>query len=847
MNKSTRYSPEVMRKLVTAVLVLVVLVAALSGWALYNVDSVIASYKDRIIAAAERRTGRTVAFDRITVNFRGGIVVRIRDFSMAEDPAFGAGHFLQVSDVRLNLRLHPLKQRISITRVRLGRPVIRIVRDARGVYNFSSLGSRIAATQRSSPSWSFPAVSAALAAGPESGPPSRPEGLAGLAVDLAVERVEVSGGTVTYRGHGQKHQVELKECDLGVDGLTTDRPSRAELAAAFLSDRQNLRFNGVVGPLGTRPRADAVPVDGSLDIAGLSWQALRRALPWMDRGWPKALDLAGNLKAQGVAIRGTLEELDVAGTLDLTDSELKYADVLNKPRSMVLRIETEARVTAGGIAAKRLDATLDGVALKGRGDLDFDSPATLDLSLNAGSTELGGLHRWAPLLAGYGLSGRASATAEVTARLGGESVPRIHGTAALRNASAEMPAWDKRLEALSAAVDFSNRGATFRQLSVRIGRTRLVGRVTVESFTPLAMTYRLASPSLRLQDLGLHPGGTVLEDARGSGRMGRRGGPSWEGSLTAARGVFLGLDVADVAMRFAVRRPWLAIGPVRFKTLGGWLDGNGRMQIGGAAPRFEAAGRLRGIDVRQCLAGIAGFPDLDGVIDADLNVAGEGRTWEAIKPTLTGTATAAVIEGRVLDFNLGERELQGITGVKGLTALFSRGIKDKYPHIFETETAAFQRIETELQAAAGRIVVNRIALTARDYDIASKGWVGLDGDTNLDGLLTVSEELSSDLLAGSRPTPITNDRGQIEVPFTLRGTIPALELRPQLERIPIRTLLGISVRNGVQGLLDAISGTDSNTRSKETGKGGTETPKKPGEADTDPVLKLIERTLKPFR
>ena len=125
--------------------------------------------------------------------------------------------------------------------------------------------------------------------------------------------------------------------------------------------------------------------------------------------------------------------------------------------------------------------------------------------------------------------------------------------------------------------------------------------------------------------------------------------------------------------------------------------------------------------------------------------------------------------------------------------------------------------------------------------------MGLDGDTNLDGLLTVSEELSSDLLAGSRPTPITNDRGQIEVPFTLRGTIPALELRPQLERIPIRTLLGISVRNGVQGLLDAISGTDSNTRSKETGKGGTETPKKPGEADTDPVLKLIERTLKPFR
>ncbi len=836
-----------MRKLVIAVLVLVVLVAALSGWALYNVDSVIASYKDRIVAAAERRTGRTVAFDRIAVRFRGGIVVRISGLSLAEDPAFGAGHFLQAPDVRLNLRLHPLKRRISITRVRLGRPVVRIMRDARGVYNFSSLGSRMAATRRSSPWWSFPAVSAALAApaGPES--PSRPGGLAGLAVDLAVERVEVSGGTVSYRGHGQQRQLELRKWDLGVDGLTTDRPFRAELAAAFLSDTQNLRFNGLVGPLGRRPRADAVPVDGSLDIARLSWQALRRALPWMDRGWPKTLDLAGNLKAEGVAVKGTLAELDVAGTLDLTDSGLKYAGVLNKPRSMVLRIGTEARVTAGGIAAKRLDATLDRVALKGRGDLDFGSPATLDLSLKTGSTELGGLHRWAPVLAGYGLSGRASATVEVAARLDGESVPRIHGTAAFRKASARIPAWDKRLEKLSAAVEFSDRRATFRQLSVRIGRTRLVGRVTLESLAPLAMTYRLASPSLRLQDLGLRPEGAVLEGARGSGRLGRRGGPSWEGSLTAARGVFLGLDVADVAMRFAVRRPWLVIGPLRFKTLGGWLDGNGRMQTGGAAPRFEAAGRLRGIDVRQSLAGIAGFPDVEGAMDADFNVAGQGRTWKAVKPTLTGTARAAVTGGRVLDFSLGERELQGITGVKGLTALFSRGIRDKYPHIFGTETAAFQHIDTELRAAAGKIVVNRVTLTARDYDIASNGWVGLDGETNLDGLLTVSEDLSSDLLPGSRPTPVTNDKGEIEVPFTLRGTIPALKLRPRLEPIPLRTLLGISVRNGVQGLLDAISGADSNTRRKETGEGGTETPKKLGEADTDPILKLIERALKPFR
>ena len=60
-----------MRKLVIALLVLIIVAAALLGWALYNIDSVVASYKDHIIAAVERHSGRKVAFDSISVKLRG--------------------------------------------------------------------------------------------------------------------------------------------------------------------------------------------------------------------------------------------------------------------------------------------------------------------------------------------------------------------------------------------------------------------------------------------------------------------------------------------------------------------------------------------------------------------------------------------------------------------------------------------------------------------------------------------------------------------------------------------------------------------------------------------------------
>ncbi len=827
-----------MRKLVIALLVLIIVAAALLGWALYNIDSVVASYKDHIIAAVERHSGRKVAFDSISVKLRGGIGVRIREFSMAEDPDFGAGHFLQAADIRVNLKIRPLQRQISATRVVLRQPVVQIIRDARGIYNFSRLQAQAPTASRSPWLPGFGAVAPVFAASEsrEVTPSPAFAVFAGLRVDLAVARVEVSGGTLDYRDDKQHHRAKLRKLDLTLDDLRMDRPFKASLAAAILSDKRNLRFKGTIGPVGKTPGVDGVPVVGSVDITTLSWNALRRTFPRVDKAWPKALGLTGNLKSEGLSIKGNLTGLAAEGTLDLTDSGVRYADLLNKPRGKALRIEADIRATPGGITATRLDTTLDTLSVRGRGDLDYGDPAVLDLSLRTTNAEMASLHRWFPRLAVYELSGRASVKAEVAGKLDGSAVPRIRGTVAFRKASVKLPVWERPLEQLSAAVEFSNQGATFRQLSVRIGETHLAGRMTLETFAPLTLTYRLASPSLRLADLEIQPDGTVLEDARGSGHLSRHGGLSWEGTLTSSRGRLFGLDVADLSTGFKLRGSSLALGSLRFNTLGGSVDSNGRMDLGRSARRFEAVGRLRDIDIGRYLAGIAGFPNVEGTLDADLSVTGQGATWAAIKPTLKGTGKAAVVHGRVLDFNLGERALQGITGVKGLTSLFNRNIKDKYPHIFKEGTTAFERIYTEVRAVGGRIVVEGIALKARDYEIAGKGWVGLDGDTNLDGMLTVSEHLSSDLLPGSRLTPITNGKGQIEVPFTLRGAIPALTVRPRLKLI--QTLLEKSVGRGVQGLLDLIPGTDS--------KGDEETGKEPAETASDPIGELIKRALKLF-
>ncbi len=822
-----------MRKLVIALMVLIIVVAALLGLALYNLDSLLASYKDRIVADAERRTGRKVSYDRINVKVRGGIGVRIRELSITEDPAFGSGHFLRAADVQVNLRIHPLRRQVSVTRVVLQQPAIKVIRNEQGVYNFTGLSVRLTADRVPAAAWSTYSLAVSEAEAQQ----QSPERVSGFGGDLAVSRIEVSGGTLDYRDERDGRQFALRELDLEADGLSVDRPFRVTLATALLEDRQNVRFDGFVGP-----GPNGVAVDGTVEIDTLSWEALREVFPEIFAAWPETLGLTGTFQTQGLTLKGTPKDLAVTGALELTHSGVQYGDGIDKRPGMALRLEVDARATPEGIAVKRLDATLDSVNVRGDGDVGLGSPATVDFSLEMTAAELQSWDRWAPPLADYRLSGHAEARVEVTGELGGGAVPRIHGTLKLREAAASVPALEEPLEALSAAVEFSNHGATLRQLSFRIGETHLAGRAALESFTPFTLNYRLASPSLRLVDLRLQPRDGVLEGARGSGRLKWDASLSFEGSLTSENGKLLGLDFTGLTAGFDVTEERLAVGSFRLKTLGGSLDANGGTELQGASPRFEVAARMRDIDIRQYLAGAAGIPEVAGTLNADVAATGRGRTWDAVKSTLAGKGTAAVVEGRLLDVNLAEQALQGMTGISGLTALFSRGLKDKYPNIFRKGTTTFEQLDTEVRAAGGRVVVERVALRATDYDIAGKGWIKLDGVTDLEGVLILSEDLSADLLPGSRLTSITNDKDQIEVPFNIRGTLPDVSLRPRLRLI--ENLLEKTVGRGVKGVLDLIPGTDA----KRGGKGREKREEKPQEPppEKDQVQKLIERALKLF-
>src|SRR6185369_13805539 len=109
--------------------------------ALANLNSLINSHKDYLLARAQESLGRTMSVGEIAVTLWGGIGVRLKQFALSDDPAFSKDPFVSAADLQVNVKLMPLlKKELEIRNMVLHKPVINVMRDKTGRFNFSSIG-----------------------------------------------------------------------------------------------------------------------------------------------------------------------------------------------------------------------------------------------------------------------------------------------------------------------------------------------------------------------------------------------------------------------------------------------------------------------------------------------------------------------------------------------------------------------------------------------------------------------------------------------------------------------------------------------------------------------------------
>ena len=371
-----------MRKLVLGGLILLLLIGGLVAFAVSNLNSLVEANKDRLLAQAEQALGRPLQIGDIDISLWGGIGARLQNVALADDPAFSSDTFVRAADLQIRLKLMPLlRQELEVGRVIVRDPVIRLIRNAEGVFNFASLGG--GETQATPPQASEAAPASGAEGLPSSGTQSLP---------LLVALANIANGDIHYTDRQTQTELRLSQLDLEVENLSFDRPLSLELSAAFLTQQQNLHISGSFGPLGPEGQVEQLAVDASLSLDPLDSVALGQALPQLAETLPPGLGLSGPLRLSS-RVSGT------AAALMVSDVRLT-ASVFESDQTN-LRVTGEVGPLSADMAAPRFDGDIalgpvglpqllrfDPLAAHLPPGLKAEGPATVTLRAEGGLDDL---------------------------------------------------------------------------------------------------------------------------------------------------------------------------------------------------------------------------------------------------------------------------------------------------------------------------------------------------------------------------------------------------------------------------------------------------------------------------
>jgi uncharacterized protein involved in outer membrane biogenesis len=403
-----------MRKVLAIVGVVVALlfIALLVIPAFVNVNQ----YHDRIQAELQSRLGRQVTLGKMRLRLLPP-KFRVENVVVADDPAFSTARpFARAAQLDVAVKLLPLLRKdVEISSLTLNRPTIELIKNARGAWNFSSIGKAPAPVT---------AAPQQRPAQPQQAPPPANAGQQNFALDKLV----INDGLVALTDV-QKRQTRsvYDHIDLTLKDFAPDKPFSLDAAVHLPgAGKQTLTLVGDGGPINSGAPA-LTPFRGTLKMNEVSLAAAQRflsspALQGTDAVITGRMDLnnqagkvasIGSVKLTQVRLKGSEVGYPIEADYDLNDD-------LNRDLIQIAR---------GSLK-------LGGTPLSVTGSLNAAlTPAQADLRIKASNVSLAEASRLAAAM-GTGLTPGTTVNGNLTADVhvqGAVSQPAMSGTISAKN------------------------------------------------------------------------------------------------------------------------------------------------------------------------------------------------------------------------------------------------------------------------------------------------------------------------------------------------------------------------------------------------------------------------------
>jgi AsmA protein len=343
----------------------VVLAVVIVALAIFIATFDVNRYRGTIESQLEQRLVRKVSLGEMHLNLFPPRF-RAENLAIADDPAFNKEKpFVEAQELDVTVKLRPLlKGNVEIDSLDLQRPSVELIRDQRGIWNFSSLGG---ASQSSGQGES----SRQPVQQPQP-PPSEPsESKARSTHQVSLARLTITDGQIAISDlQTNRPRAVYDHIDANFQNLTADAPFSFDVAAHLPgSETQEIRLQGEGGPIAKRQPA-ATPFHGTLDlqeveIAGLRQFLASPALTGVDgvlSGQSRISSESGTLAAKGKvnAQKANLSRraLGYAITADFDVKDDLTTDVITI-RNTTLTLGTTPILVNGTVNTKPTPAQID--------------------------------------------------------------------------------------------------------------------------------------------------------------------------------------------------------------------------------------------------------------------------------------------------------------------------------------------------------------------------------------------------------------------------------------------------------------------------------------------------------
>ncbi|MUM77675.1 AsmA family protein [Pseudodesulfovibrio sp. F-1] len=502
----------------------------------------------------------------------------------------------------------------------------------------------------------------------------------------------------------------------------------------------------------------------------------------------------------------SIKDISVLG-VEITNASLFYADAAAGTAVSLVNLG----LVVGEIGDKRpfpfelaFDLTLDQAADKPKITTRPKLAGTAVIDLKAAAFDVTDLTLDA---LGMRLSGFAYVKAKDGLAYSGEvDLARTSLREIMKQVGVEPPVTaDKAaLSALAAALKFNgtDNAAIIESLRVTLDDTTITGTGSVKNFAKPAMEFAINVDDIDA-DRYMPPAGAAEPSADTAAKASPAdASPASEPDLTALRELDLNgritvgkakamnLRVADVLCQIVARGGVLTVSPFTAKLYDGTLDATTVLDARPAAAAWKAQAAVSGVQAGPLLKDMTGKEQVLGTAVVKYDLSGTGLTPDAIKRSLSGTASFAFTDGAINGINVAKMLRDAFNTLRGRPASGDEPMRTDF-----AELLGSARITN------GHIVNDDLLMKSPLLRLTGKGWADLPKDS-VDYLATVTVVGTLKGQDGASVEELTG----LPLPIRARGSLADPSISLDMKALAEALLKG-SFKEGAKGIEETLRQT----------------------------------------